>query len=202
MDITFTGTPNPWSALENTSETDKTVPAGSDETFASVNGQKVYRSSSHEFPVIPRSATTSNSDAVSLGHRNVSGRAGVAFGALAFSSFFMTAMSAPMPTTRAALAASAPTLSSALSNAASPALSTVSPNQTIEILRQGLEQVKEEVARLQVDVADVQGWVGHYSDQISELFRRSNSTDPLAAVTLVILGILLAILLIDRVRKL
>ena len=201
MDITFTGTPNPWSALENTSETDKTVPAGGDETFASVNGQKVYRSSSHEFPVIPRPATTTNPDAVSLGHRNVSGRAGVAFAALAFSSFFMTAMSAPMPT-RTTLAASAPTLSSALSNAASPALSTVSPNQTIEILRQGLEQVREEVARLQVDVADVQGWVDYYSDQIGELFRRSNRTDPLAAVTLIILGIPLVILLIDRFRRL
>lgn len=202
MNITFNDTSTLRSALEIPSETDESAPAGGVETIASVNGRKVFESSSHEFPVTPRPATTTNSDVVSLGRRNVSGRAGVAIGALALSSFFMTALSAPMPTTRAALAASAPTLSSALSNAASPALSTVSPNQTIEILRQGLEQVKEEVARLQVDVADVQGWVGHYSDQISELFRRSNSTDPLAVVTLVILGILLAILLIDRVRKL
>lgn len=202
MDITFRGTPNPRFALENTSETDESVPAGSDETFASVNGHKVYRSSSHEFPVIPRSATTSNSDAVSLGHRNVLGRAGVAFGALAFSSFFMTAMSAPMPTTRATLAASAPTLSSALSSAASSALSTVSPNQTIEILRQGLEQVKEGVAKLQVDMAAVQDKAGIHSSEIDDLFKLLDDHDPIGILALFLICTFLLWFVFDKIRKL
>ena len=113
MDTTLNSTSNRRLVLGITSETDESASAARAETITSVNGRKVFQPSSHELPVTPRSATTTNSDAVSLGHRNVSGRAALAFGALTLSSFFMTALSAP--TTRAT--PTAPTFSSALSNA-------------------------------------------------------------------------------------
>lgn len=174
MNITFNDTSTLRSVLEIPSETDESAPAGGVETIASVNGRKVFESSSHEFPVTPRPATTTNSDVVSLGRRNVSGRAGVAIGALAFSSFFMTALSAPTTrTTPTTLAASAPTFSSALSNTASSALPTVSQNQEIVNLRK----------------------------DINELYSRSLDIDPLAAVALVFALLALIIIIVDKFYK-
>ena len=199
MDITFNGTSNPRSALEITSGTDESAPAGRAESIGSVNGREVFQSSSYEFPVIPRSATSTNSDAVSFGHRNVSGKAAMAFGALALCSFFMTALSAPTTRTTT-LAASAPTFSSALSNAASSALSTVSPNQKIEILRKGLEQLQEGVAKLRVDL-EAQGMASAPLSDVDELYSLSSSTDPVAVLALVCAGICLIIIILDKVYR-
>lgn len=197
MDTTLNSTSNRRLVLGITSETDESASAARAETITSVNGRKVFQPSSHELPVTPRSATTTNSDAVSLGHRNVSGRAALAFGALTLSSFFMTALSAP--TTRAT--PTAPTFSSALSNATSSALSMVSPDQKIEILRKGLEQVKEEVAKLQVDMEAVQSSASRHLTAIRRLYTCLEHTDPVPIIALVFAALCLVCILLKPYKN-